>query len=156
MDICYLSGNGHLDNSVQDKKSIPVNALNEPNSFNDVNNSLALGRQGQAVIGFSQPVSETLVVYEASKEKNIRELTTVEISTDGINWIPLEQTKFNKGDSNVHEYIYDLSDMGCIQQIRITDNAPSTWGDGFDIDAEAQPKHVVAPHNYFIFKNSVI
>ena len=30
-----------------------------------------------------------------------------------------------------------LSDTGCITHVRITDDAPSTWGDGFDVDAVA-------------------
>ena len=131
----YSQGLGHGNSPVQDIKSIPVNALNEPNSHNDADNSLALGRQGQVILGFSEPVTDKLIVYEASTEKNIRELATVEVSKDGENWTLLKQTHYSADSSNVHEYGYDLSDIGCIVNVRITDNAPSKWGDGFDVDA---------------------
>jgi len=131
----YSQGLGHRDSKVNDKKSIPVNALNKPNSYDDVNNSLALGRQGQITLGFSEPVTDNLIVYEASNEKNIRELATIEVSADGENWIPLTQTRYKTDGSYVHEYGYDMSNIGCIMQVRITDNALSEWGDGFDIDA---------------------
>ena len=117
------------------KKSIPINTLNEPNSYTDVNNSLALGRQGQVTIGFSEPVSEKLIVYEASNEKYVQELAMIEVSLDGENWTQLKQSKYQNDGSFVHEYGYDLSDVGCITHVRIIDNAPSNWGDGFDVDA---------------------
>ena len=131
----YSQGLGHRSGKVMDIKSIPVNALNEPNSYTDVNNSLALGRQGQVTLGFSESVTGKLIMYEASKEKNIRELAIVEVSTDGKNWILLKQTQHHNDGSYVHEYGYDLSSIGCIIHVRITDAAPSTWGDGFDVDA---------------------
>jgi len=133
----YSQGKGHYDSKVRDMQSIPVNALNEPNSFTNISNSLSLGRQGQVTLGFSDPVVGKLIVYEASGEPTIRELATVEVSADGQNWILLKQTQYHNDGSKVHEYGYDLSDVGCITHVRITDNAPSTWGDGFDVDAVA-------------------
>ena len=85
--------------------------------------------------GFSNPVTGKLIVYETSKEKNIREIATIEVSNDGENWILLTQTQYQKTNSYVHEYIFDLSNIDCISYVRITDNAPSNWGDGFDVDA---------------------
>lgn len=136
----YSQGSGHNRHKISDIKSIPVNALNKPDSYTDVNNSLALGRQGQVTLGFSEPVTGKLIVYEASKEKNIRELAIVEVSIDGRNWTLLKQTQHHKDDSFVHEYGYDLSSIGCITHVRITDNASSTWGDGFDVDTVGASK----------------
>ena len=62
----YVQGKGHQGSKVRDRSSIPVNALNEPNSHADILHSLALGRQGQVTLGFSEPVGGKLVVYEAS------------------------------------------------------------------------------------------
>ena len=133
----YVQGKGHQGSKVRDRSSIPVNALNEPNSHADILHSLALGRQGQVTLGFSEPVGGKLVVYEASDAKIIRELATVEVSTDGQNWVLLKQTQYHNDGSKVHEYSYDLSDVGCLTHVRITDQAPSNWGDGFDVDAVA-------------------
>ncbi len=131
----YIQGLGHNNSQIKDVKAIPVNALNKSDSYDDLNNSLALGRQGQVTLGFSIPVTGELILYESSNEKNIRELATVEISTNGKEWIVLTQTHHQRDDSYVDEYVYDLSEIGCISQVRITDNAPSIWGDGFDVDA---------------------
>jgi hypothetical protein len=141
----YSPGLGHFNSEIKDIKSIPVNALNKPNSYEDVNSSLALGRQGQVILSFSEPMSDNLIVYEASTEKNIRELATVEVSIDGKNWIVLKQTQYNNDGSYVHEYGYDLTNIGCIEYVRITDNAPSTWGDGFDVDAVGATKTCTNP-----------
>ena len=46
-------------------------------------------------------------MYEASGEKTLRELATVEVSADGQNWILLKQTQYHHDGSNVHEYGYD-------------------------------------------------
>jgi hypothetical protein len=133
----YIQGNGHKGSKVNDINSIPVNSLNEPNSHTNTSNSLALGRQGQVTLGFSEAVGGKLIVYEASGEKTIRELATVEVSADGQNWILLKQTQYHNDGSNVHEYGYDLSVTGCVTHVKITDDAPSNWGDGFDVDAVA-------------------
>jgi hypothetical protein len=131
----YIQGKGHKGNPVGNV--FPVNALNEPDSHVDTSHSLALGRQGQVTLGFSELVGGKLIVYEASGEKTVRELATVEVSADGQNWILLKQTQYHHDGSTVHEYRYDLSDIGCISHVRITDDAPSTWGNGFDVDAVA-------------------
>ena len=131
----YVQGYGHWVSPVEDTKSIPVNALNEPNSYNDVNNSLALGRQGQVTLGFSEPVTGKLIIYEASAEKNIREGAITKVSIDGENWITLKDIQHYHDGSYVHEYTYDLSNIGCITHVQLTDKAPSAWGDGFDVDA---------------------
>ena len=131
----YTQGLGHFDRDVKAVKSVPVNALNAPDSYADINNSLALGRQGQVTLGFSDFVTGELIVYETSSEKNIREFATIEVSDDGENWTLLTQTQYQNNNSHVHEYGYDLSDIGCISHVRITDNTPPRWGDGFDVDA---------------------
>ena len=133
----YIKGKGHNEKKVNDINSIPVNALNKPNSHKDTSHSLALGRQGQVTLGFSEPVGGKLIVYEASDEPVIRELATVEVSPDGQNWTLLKQAQYHHDGSKVHEYGYDLSDAGCITHVRISDDAPSIWGDGFDVDAVA-------------------
>ena len=133
----YTQGMGHKKSKVNDINSIPVNALNEPNSYTDTSHSLALGRQGQVTLGFSEPVGGKLIVYEASGEPTIRELATVEVSADGQNWTLLKQAQYHHDGSNVHEYGYDLSDTGCVTHVRISDDAPSNWGNGFDVDAVA-------------------
>ncbi len=79
----YVQGKGHEGGVVDIRKSIPVNALNEPNSYTDDSHSLALGKQGQVTLEFSELVGGKLIVYEASGEKNIRELATVEVSANG-------------------------------------------------------------------------
>ena len=131
----YSQGLGHFSGSVKDIKSIPVNALNAPDSYDDATHSLALGREGQVTMGFSESVTDKLIVYEASTEKYIREIATVEVSADGKNWTTLTKTQHQRDNSYVDQYIYDLSEVGCISHVRITDNAPSNWGDGFDVDA---------------------
>ncbi len=131
----YSQGLGHRNDDVKDLRGIPVNALNAPNSYDDIDNSLALGRNGQVILGFSESVTDNLILYEASVEQKIRERATVEVSTDGKNWTLLNETQYGDHNSYVHEYNYDLSDIGCITHVRITDNSPSIWGDGFDVDA---------------------
>ena len=131
----YSQGSGHRHYEIEPVKSIPVNALNAPDSFADVNNSLALGRQGQVTLGFSDFVTGKLTIYETSSGKNLSEIATIEVSDDGENWILLTQTQYQKNNSHVHEYGYDLSDIGCISHVRITDNTPSKLSDGFDVDA---------------------
>ena len=133
----YVKGSGHQGHPVKDISSIPVNALNEPNSHTDINNALSLGRNGQVILGFSEPVNGKLVVYEASSGKNILELATIEVSTNGQDWDLLKQTQYSNDGSKVHEYGYDLSDVGCITHVKIIDSSSSYWGDGFDVDAVA-------------------
>lgn len=131
----YSKGFGKQERHVYPQYAIPVNALNAPNSYNDVQNSLALGRGGQVTMGFSNLVSGNLVIFEASSEKNILESATVEVSIDDENWTLLEKTQYQAGDSYVDKYIYDLSEIGCISHVRITDISTSKKVDGFDIDA---------------------
>jgi hypothetical protein len=133
----YIQGIGPKGSKVSDIYSIPVKALSEPDAHTDISHSLALGRQGQVTLGFSEPVSGKLIVYEASGEKILRELAAVEVSADGQNWILLKQIQYHNDGSKVHEYGYDLSNIGCITHVRITDEAPSNWGNGFDVDAVA-------------------
>ena len=131
----YSQGLGHHNEKVLDTKSIPINALNAPNAYDVVENSLALGRNGYVILGFSEPVGDKLTIYEASGGKTFREIALVEVSSDGKNWTELKQTQYDHSGSYVHEFGYDLSDVGCITYVRVTDNAPSEWGDGFDVDA---------------------
>ncbi len=49
----------------------------------------------------------------------------------------LEKTQHYNDGSKVHEYGYDLSNLGCITHVKITDITSSSWGDGFDVDAVA-------------------
>ena len=60
----YVQGTGHNKGKFSGS-SIPVNALNEPNSHTNTSHSLALGKQGQVTLGFSEPVGGKLIVYEA-------------------------------------------------------------------------------------------
>ena len=133
----YVQGTGHKGNVVDLMKGIPVNALNEPDSYTDESNSLALGNQGHVTLEFSESVGGELIVYESSGEKNIRELATVEVSVNGQDWIMLKKTQHYNDSSKVHEYGYDLSNLGCITHVKITDKTASHWGDGFDVDAVA-------------------
>jgi hypothetical protein len=131
----YLEGKGHVSHKISAKKSIPTNALHEPDSYKNVNNSLALGRTGQVTLGFSESVSDKLIVFEATKESETRERAKIEVSADGKNWIRLNQTYHNGSDSYVNEYSYDLSEIGCITHVKITDITRGSVGDGFDVDA---------------------
>ena len=131
----YLKGSGDIRHGLTSVQTIPVNALNEPNSFKDINKSLTLGRQGQITLGFSEPVSDKLIVFEASSEKNIVESAVVEVSLDGKNWINLNKVQYHNDGSFVHEYSYDLSKIGCIEYVKITDTTVGEFADGFDIDA---------------------
>ena len=131
----YSQGKGDRQAEIDIKKSIIVNALNKPNSQKDINNSLALGRHGQIILGFSEPVTGKLIVYEATKEINITERATIEVSVDGKNWTSLNRTQYYDDGSFVDEYRYDLVGVDCIEYVRITDVTPGFWGDGFDVDA---------------------
>ena len=131
----FTQGTGRQGERVSTVYSIPVNALNEPNSHKNVLNSLSLGKQGQVILGFNEPVTDRLIVFEASKEDTIRELATIEVSVDGENWTSLTQTQYHKGGSHIHEYGYDLSDIGCVTHVKITDHSTWKWGNGFDVDA---------------------
>ena len=131
----YSPGLGHELGEIDIRKLIPVNALNAPNSFNDDFNSLALGRDGHITIGFSKPVSDTLIVYETTSDKNLTESAIVEVSMDGQNWITLDKTQYHNDGSFVHEYSYDLSNVGCIEYVKITDTTSGKYRDGFDLDA---------------------
>ncbi len=131
----YSQGLGNGNGLVKDVVSIPVKALNAPDSHDTADNSLALGRTGHVILSFSESVSDELVVYEASVEPTLRELASVEVSADGKNWTLLTHTQYDHSSFRIHEFGYDLSDVGCIKYVKITDNAPSRWGDGFDVDA---------------------
>ena len=76
-----------------------------------------------------------LIVYETTNEETIRERAIVEVSVDGTDWVTLPETQYGYNDTAVHEYAYDLTDVGCITHVRITDNAGYQKEDGFDIDA---------------------
>ena len=142
----YYQGSGHKNAKMSDAQSIPVNALNRPNSYDDTLNSLTLGKLGQVTLGFSEPVTDKLIIYETSSEKNLQELAAIEVSVDGENWFLLKETQYRHGDSYVHEYIYDLSDIGCITQVKITDQSTSSsFGDGFDVDAIGASKLCTNP-----------
>ena len=132
--IDYREGKGHATGKIAGEKSVPANALNAPNSYADQNNSVALGRGGEITLGFSNLVGEQLIVYEVSSGKNLYEKAKVEVSVDGKNWVSLNQFQFNRDDSFVREYGFDLSEVGCVNQVRITDYTLHR-GDGFDVDA---------------------
>ena len=131
----YIPGKGPYEYHMNALKKIPVNALNEPNSYNDSLNSLSLGRGGQVTLGFSESVMDKLIVYETTNEEIIRERSVVEVSMNGEDWVTLSETQYGHDDTNVHEYVYDLTDVGCITHVRITDNTGYQKEDGFDIDA---------------------
>ena len=59
----YIEGKGHFGNAIRAEQSVSVNALNAPNSHKNIDNSLALGRGGQVILGFSEPVTDRLVVF---------------------------------------------------------------------------------------------
>lgn len=40
----------------------------------------------------------------------------------------------------MHEYSYDLSDVGCIEYVKITDTTSGKRIDGFDLDAVGDTK----------------
>ena len=136
----YYQGSGHKNTQISDARSLPINALNQPNSHENMYNSLTLGGNGQVTLGFSEPVAEKLIVYEASTEEILQELAAVEVSLDGENWFLLKETRYHHDSSYVHEYSYDLSEIGCITHVRITDQATSHLGDGFDVDAVGASK----------------
>ena len=81
----YLEGKGRVDHRIITKKSIPTNALHEPNSCKNVNNSLTLGRSVHVALGFSEPVSDKLIVFEATKERDASERAKIDVSVDGKN-----------------------------------------------------------------------
>ena len=136
----YYQGSGHRNKQIPDMLSLPINALNQPNSHENKYNSLTLGGNGQVTLGFSEPVTDKLIVYEMSTEKNLQELASVEVSLDGENWFLLKETQYHHDSSYVHEYSYDLSEIGCVTHVRITDQATSHFGDGFDVDAVGASK----------------
>ena len=101
---------------------------------------MSLGRQGQVTLGFSAPITDKLIVYETTNSKNLQEIATIEVSDDGENWILLKQTQYHNDESHVHQYGYDLSNIGCISHVRITDTTVGLSGDGFDVDGRGATK----------------
>ena len=131
----YAKGKGKHERNVLPQYSVPVNALNQPNSYHDIENSLSLGRGGQVTLGFSDSITDKLIVYETTNDEILTEHAIVEVSEDGQNWIMLKQTQYNNDGSHVHQYGYDLSDVGCVSHVRITDTTNFLRSNGFDIDA---------------------
>ena len=123
---------------VNPERSATINALNEPNSYDKSISFFTLGSHGELIVSFERPVSGDLVVYEASWGKITTETASIEVSTDNKNWIPLTKVSYSSRNLNVHEFEYDLSTIGCIQYVKITDTTPvSLSSDGFDVDAVA-------------------
>ena len=135
----YVPGKQMNNTPIDPKRTSPINALNEPNSFNKTIRSVSLGIGGQIVVSFNEPVTDLLTIYEASWGNTTSENAIVEVSSDGKNWSPLFKTSYNSNTSNVHEFSYDLSDIGCVEYVRITDHS-SVKGDGFDVDAVGATK----------------
>lgn len=131
----YSKGFGKYNRHILAEYTSPVNVLNAPNSYQDLKNSLSLGRQGQVTIGFSNLVTGNLILFETSSETDILEVATVEVSPDGEDWTLLEKTQYQNDNSYVDKYIYDLHDVGCISHVRITDVSTSERVDGLEIDA---------------------
>ncbi len=129
----YNPGKSRDNNLIEVKRSAPINALNEPNSYDRSSSFVSLGIGGQITVSFNQPVMNTLKIYEATWGKTTAERAIVEVSSDGKNWNPLFKKGYDNDTKDVHEFSYDLSDIGCIEYVRITDH--STIGDGFDVDA---------------------
>ncbi len=136
----YYQGSGHKNSQIPDIQSLPTNVLHQPNFHENEYNSLTLGGNGQVILGFSEPVTDKLIIYETSTEKNLQELASVEVSLDGENWFLLKETQYHHDSSYVHEYSYDLSEIGCVTHVRITDQATSHFGDGFDVDGVGASK----------------
>ena len=135
----YSPGNNHKNEPISPRATSPINALNEPNSFDKSDRFVSLGIGGQIVVSFNEPVADTLTLYEATWGNTTTEKAIVEVSSDGQNWNPLFKTRYNSDTLNIHEFSYDLSDIGCIEYVRITDHS-SGWGDGFDVDAVGATK----------------
>ncbi|WP_420544522.1 hypothetical protein [Nitrosopumilus sp.] len=136
----YTKGKGKYERHVYPQYSVPVNALNQPNSYHDIENSLSLGRGGQVTLGFSDSITDKLIVYETTNDETLTEHAIVEVSDDDQNWIALKHTQYNNDGSHVHQYGYDLSDVGCVSHVRITDTTGYQKSDGFDIDAVGATK----------------
>lgn len=138
--IDYRQGLDSDSMSVIPERSATINALNAPNSYDQSLNFFSLGKNGELVISFAQPVSKELIVYEASWGLTTSESASIEVSIDNKNWIQLSKVGYNN-QLDVHEFIYDLSDVGCIQYVKITDTTPSSLAsDGFDVDAIGSTK----------------
>jgi len=125
-------------NSIIDARSAPHMVLNEPDSYNKTESYFSLGKQGEVVVQFSQPVSGELTIFEASWGQYTTETSSVKVSTDGKNWVLLDKVKYNNQKSNVHEFTYDILEIGCIEFVKIIDSSLSNTaskGNGFDVDA---------------------
>ena len=120
--------------NVNPSNSAPHNVLNEPDSYNYKKHFFSLGHKGNVVVKFSQPVNGELTVYEATGGDVTTETALVEVSSDGKNWYSLPSIKYAHNIFYNHEFTYSLSDIGCIEYVRITDTSVVP-GDGFDVDA---------------------
>lgn len=139
--IDYKQGLDHDGISVIPERSAAINVLNEPNSYDKSLSFFSLGERGEITMSFAQPVSSELVVYETSWGPTTSETASIEVSIDNKNWIPLSKMSYYNQNPNVHEFIYDLHDVGCIQYVKITDTTPTSLpGDGFDVDAVGSTK----------------
>lgn len=125
-------------NSIVDQRSAPHMVLNESDSYDKTNSYSSLGKQGEVVVQFSQPVSGELSIFEASGEKYTTETSSVKVSIGGEHWVLLNKVKYNNQRPNVHEFTYDISEMECIKFVKVIDsslNNPTSKGNGFDVDA---------------------
>jgi hypothetical protein len=125
-------------NSIIDARSAPHMVLNEPDSYDKTESYFSLGKQGEVVVQFSQPVSGELTIFEASWKQYATETSSVKVSTDGENWVLLNKVKYNNQRPNVHEFTYDISEIGCIEFVKIIDSSLSNTAskdNGFDVDA---------------------
>lgn len=130
----YAPGKTSKNKPIDPKQASPINALNEPNSKDKSIRFVSLGIGGQIIVSFNEPVTGVLNIYESSWTNTTTEKGIVEVSSDGKNWNPLFKIKYNNDTPNIHEFSYDLSDIGCIEYVRITDHS-SVAGNGFDVDA---------------------
>lgn len=135
-------------------RSVPGNALVAENSDANGNiNYISLGFGGRIVMRSSQWIGNgpgaDFTVYETtpgnpSCRPANSEQAFVEISEDGVNWLPAQSGSLVNGVAGAYNACYngsfDITPFLKVQYVRITDRTNPAWGvtgdgdDGYDVD----------------------
>lgn len=105
---------------------------------------VSLGFEGSITLSFDEPVGGMLTVFEATNGNTWPlEQVNVEVSADGAEWTSVGTATNEDRDpsrpNNRTISTFDLSEIGCISQVRLTDITAFSSGnpgpDYFDVDA---------------------
>ena len=105
---------------------------------------VSLGFEGSITLSFDEPVGGMLTVFEATNGNSWPlEQADVEVSADGTEWTSVgtatNEVRDPSRPNNRTISTFDLSEIGCISYVRLTDSTAFSNGvpgpDYFDVDA---------------------